>query len=597
MVSEYPMIIRNQTGTLGVTSIHFIHPVGTFMKKMLLFATVLTVFTVVTAFAQTAKLQVIHNAADPAAESVDIYVGPAKALDDFKFRTASPFVDLPAGVPLQIAVAPSSSMSVADALATFTVSLDANGTYLAVANGVLNASSFAANPGGAAIGFKVFPIGNARQMGDSTTSVDIKVFHGVTDVGQVDIYAGSNKLLSNVGYGESSNYLTVPAASYVIGVAPAGAQPIARFTADVSKLGGQAITVLASGFLNPAANAGGSAFGLFAVTAAGGPFIALPAAPAEKARVRIVHNAADPAAAKVDVYVDGALAVDDFAFRTATPVLELEPGKAYAIGVAPGTSTSVADTIKSFNVALPAGNYVVFANGTIQTGFAANPSGSDIGFTIFPITNVRTAASNENNIDFVVFHGVTDAPAVDVRVGGNNIVSGLAYGKTSEYISVPALDYVVDVAPAGGAVLKSYNVPGIAIKGQSAIVFASGFLNPAANLNGPAFGLYALIGTNVVELTEATTSVRDIPQLPEASVVPNPASSGTTAQFVMPVEGSVGIRVYDISGVLVTESQLSNISSGVHTVPVSLNAVAAGGYVMVIDAGTYRSVLPFAIVR
>jgi len=568
------------------------------MKKTLLIATLLSVVTVATTFAQTAKLQVIHNAADPAAASVDIYVGQDKALDDFAFRTASPFVDLPAGVPLAISVAPSSSMSAADAIATFTVTLDANGTYLAVANGVLKASSFAANPGGAAIGFNVFPIGNARQKGDSAASVDIKVFHGVTDVGQVDIYAGSSKLLSNVGYGESSNYLTVPAASYVIGVAPAGAQPIARFTADVSKLGGQAITVLASGFLNPAANAGGSAFGLFAVTAAGGPFIALPAAPAvEKARVRIVHNAADPAAAKVDVYVDGAVAVDDFAFRSSTPVLELDPDKTYVIGVAPSTSMSVADTIKSFSVALPAGNYVVFANGTIQKGFAANPSGSDIGFTIYPITNVRTAASNENNIDFAVFHGVTDAPAVDVRVAGNNLVSALAYGKTSEYLSVPAADYVVDVAPAGGAVLKSYNVPGTAIKGQSAIVFASGFLDPAANLNGPAFGLYALIGTDVVQLTEATTSVRDIPQLPEASIVPNPASSDVMARFTMPADGSVSIRVVDISGTLVAETTMQNLARGAHAVPVSVNTLSSGGYMMVIDAFTHRSVVPFSVTR
>lgn len=571
---------------------------GTSMKKNILATAIVSLLTMLTVHGQTAKVQVIHNAADPSAETVDIYVGPLKALDDFTFRTASPFVDLPAGTPLTIAVAPGNSMSAADALATFTLTLEANGTYVAIANGVLQASSFAPNPGGAAIGFNVFPIANARTNSENPTSVAIKVFHGVTDVGEVDIYAGENKLLSNVGYGVSSNYLTVPTAAYVLGVAPAGGQPIARFTADVSNLGGQAITVLASGFLNPAANANGAAFGLFAVRSTGGAFIELPAAPAaEKARVRIVHNAADPAAAKVDVYVDGALAVDDFAFRTSTPVLDLDPGKNYLIGVAPAASMSAADTIKAFNVALPAGNYVVFANGVIQQGFAPNPSGSSIGFTIYPVTNVPGAASNENNIDFAVFHGVTDAPAVDVRVAGNNLISALEYGKSSTFLSVPAADYVVDVAPAGGAVLKSYNVPGIAIKGQSAIVFASGFLNPAANLNGAAFGLFALVGTNVVELTEAVTSVLEVSELPGASVTPNPASADVTARFVMPTEGVVSIRVYDLAGALITESRLQNVSSGVHAMPVALNSVSVGGYVMVIDAGMYRSALPFSVTR
>jgi hypothetical protein len=566
--------------------------------KMLLVAASLVALLTQNLYSQGAKLQVIHNAADPAAAIVDIYVGGQKALDDFAFRTASKFVDVPAGIPLTIAVAPGASMTAADALATFTVTLEANGTYVAVANGVLQASSFAANPGGAAIGFNVFPIANARMKSSNTSSVDIMVFHGATDVGGVDVYSGDTKVLANVGYGVSSSYLSVPAASYVFGVAPAGGQPIARFTADVSKLAGQAITVLASGFLTPLANKDGAAFGLFAVTSDGGAFIELPTAPAApKARVQIVHNAADPAAAKVDVYVDGALTVDDFAFRSATPVLELEPGKSYAIGVALSTSMSAADTIKSFNVALPAGNYVVFANVIVQQGFAPNPSGSEIGFTIFPISNVRTSASSENNIDFVVFHGVTDAPAVDVRVGGSNIVSALGYGKTSDYISVPAADYVVDVAPAGGAPLVSYNVPGIALKGQSTVVFASGFLVPASNLDGPAFGLFALVGTNVVPLTVATTSVDELPELADASVVPNPSTADVAARFAMPSDGSVRIRTYDVAGTMVAETNLPFVASGVQNIPLTMNAASAGGYVMVIDAGTHRSVVPFSIVR
>lgn len=89
----------------------------------MLVTALVSLLAVVTAYGQTAKVQVIHNAADPSAETVDIYVDPLKALDGFTFRTASPFVDLPAGIPITIAVAPASSMSATDALATFTLTL------------------------------------------------------------------------------------------------------------------------------------------------------------------------------------------------------------------------------------------------------------------------------------------------------------------------------------------------------------------------------------------------------------------------------------------------------------------------------------------
>ncbi|MBE0646135.1 MAG: DUF4397 domain-containing protein, partial [Bacteroidetes bacterium] len=50
--------------------------------------------------AQQARLQVIHNAADPGAALVDVYVNGTLFQDDFAFRTATPFVNVPAGVML-----------------------------------------------------------------------------------------------------------------------------------------------------------------------------------------------------------------------------------------------------------------------------------------------------------------------------------------------------------------------------------------------------------------------------------------------------------------------------------------------------------------
>ena len=58
----------------------------------------------------------------------------------------------------------------------------------------------------------------------------------------------------------------------------AGASTVASYGAPLSalSLSGQAITVLASGFLNPGSNSGGAAFGLWVALASGGNLVALP---------------------------------------------------------------------------------------------------------------------------------------------------------------------------------------------------------------------------------------------------------------------------------------------------------------------------------
>jgi hypothetical protein len=74
-----------------------------------------------------------------------------------------------------------------------------------------------------------------------------------------------------------------------------------------------------------------------------------------QARVQVIHNSADAAAAEVDVYINGTLTLDNFKFRTATPFLDLPAGVNINVGIAPATSTSVADTLVSYNYVLADG--------------------------------------------------------------------------------------------------------------------------------------------------------------------------------------------------------------------------------------------------
>lgn len=220
------------------------------------------------------------------------------------------------------------------------------------------------------------------------------------------------------------------------------------------------------------------------------------------ARVQVIHNSADVLADPVDVYINGTLAIDNFAFRAATPFIDLPADVTLNIGIAPGNSTSVNDTLKNFPVVLAAGEkYVVFANGVLTSGYAPNPDGRNIDFTLFVKTQARETATG-SDVDIFVLHGSTDAPTVDVkaREAGNLVlVDDAAYGDITPYFTVPANNYTLDLYLSDGTTLVgSFIAPLSALGGNSLTVFASGFLNPSANQNGAPFGLFAALANGTV---------------------------------------------------------------------------------------------------
>ncbi len=108
--------------------------------------------------AQTASVQLIHNSADPALEIVDVYINGTLTIDSFTFRKATTFLNLPAGVVLNVGFAPPNSASASDALITKQVFLIAGLNYYLVVSGVFNTALFSASPSYQPIEFYLFPV-------------------------------------------------------------------------------------------------------------------------------------------------------------------------------------------------------------------------------------------------------------------------------------------------------------------------------------------------------------------------------------------------------------------------------------------------------
>jgi hypothetical protein len=534
--------------------------------------------------AQTAQLQVIHNAADPAAASVDIYVNGNIALDNFAFREATNFLTLPSGVPINIGVAGGSSTSAADTLKNFTVTLASGVKYVALANGVLDPASFAPNPDANSTAFGLFIIANAQTAAVNSGDVDFVAVHGSTDAPTVDIKArGVATLVDNADYGAITPYISVPASDYILDVTPASGSPILlSYEANLSTLGGGSAVVFASGFLTPGFNQDGEGFGLFAALA-DGTVLELPAVSA--ARLQVIHNAADPAAASVDVYVNGGLALDNFGFREATPYIDVPAGVPVNIGVAPGTSASAADTLKNFTVTFVNGEtYLAVANGVLSpASFAANPDQVSTGFTLFLANGMREAALNSSEVDLRVVHGASDAPTVDVFTGASVLVDNAPYAAITPYLSVPASDYILDVKPAAdnSITVASYSAPLTGLAGQSIVVLASGFLDPTANQGGQGFTLIAVLEDGTVIPLDLVTSIEDQSYSSGITIFPNPAQDFVTISSKNKNINSVSIT--DIMGKNIALLAPENNNEAL-TIPVS--TLTSGLYYVTITNDT-----------
>ena len=150
-------------------------------------------------------------------------------------------------------------------------------TYIVVASGVIVFGSENYFP---QKDFELIPILNAREESLDAAKVDVMVFHGTTDAPMVDVNELSvpvDELVNDIDYGMSQGYLELSPETYELEVALASSgTSVKTFSADISSLAGEAITILASGFIDPLKNNDGASFGLWVALPEGGDLIELP---------------------------------------------------------------------------------------------------------------------------------------------------------------------------------------------------------------------------------------------------------------------------------------------------------------------------------
>ena len=457
-----------------------------------------------------ALLQVVHNSPYEAASLVDVYANDELLLDNFAFRDASPFVEVPSGVDIKIDITAADAADNSSPVFSSTVNLEEK-IYVAMAVG-----DPLGGEGQPEFTLAVTDLG--RTEAAITDNVEFVVFHGAPDAPTVDIQArGAGTLVDDISFGEfSSDYLSVAPAAYTIGVAPGedGSDALAFYDADLSTASGAALVVAASGFLSPA-NDAAPEFGLLAVFADGTTAL-LPAEEAAAARVQVVHNSPYAAASVVDVYANDEILLNDFAFRDASPFVDVPSGVDVKLDITAADAVDNSSPVFTATVNLDSSTYVVMAVGD-PLGTEGEPA-----FGLAITDSGRESAAAAGNVEFLVAHGSPDAPTVDIRARGvGTLIDDLSFPEfNSEYISVPPATYTIDIAPGadGSLAVASFEADLSAAADAAILVAASGFLSPA-NEADPGFGLLAVFG-------DGTTAL-----LPSVALPPVVGDSNGDGQF------------------------------------------------------------------
>jgi hypothetical protein len=551
---------------------------------------------VATQLTDVARLQFVNNSADITLDSVDVWVNNTRVADNLAFRKATAMITMNAGThDITIARKTSVDTSAATVLVKLPGIVFASGnTKLAVVSGVVDTTLYAANPGGIDRSVNL-SMSNVSE-GAAAGMISYTFYAGIIDAPAMDL----NKLglPSVVKVGDNVVFRTIsPAASVA-----AGNTMFSLTSADNSVVYGtyrlnttgsapKAGTIITSGIFDTTGNpASAKRMALFMVYNDG----VVTELTKLGSQVQFVHNSADVTADTVDIYINGAKALTNFAFRTATPFMTMDAGVPYSIAVAPKGSANVGAAFYTQTLTFDSSaNHYVIANGVRNTAqYVANPNGRNIAFKFHTYSGARKLANNSKNTDLLYFHGATDLAATTIiGVGQVQFLSkndaygdfhGYAIHSAQDNIMYPIRDAVTDT------IIKTVYGNLATHQGKAGLVFASGFskANSTTNQNGDTLILFVAWEDGDVDSIappQITTGLREIIAGAQFQVYPNPANDVVNIALELSSAGTITSELTDITGKTVLSSRFQG-TKGQNAFEMTTSALKPGMYFISIKA-------------
>lgn len=305
-------------------------------------------------------------------------------------------------------------------------------------------------------------------------------------------------------------------------------------------------------------------------------------APSPFAFVQLIHNVPD--AGPVDLYIDDARVLDDFAFQTATPFVPVVRGT-HKIDIVGGDAADNSSPVWTAEVTLVNDvYYTAIAQGVLAAGV----------FDVLLLDDMRTYSLVNDQVEYLLVHGVPGAD-VDVRLLDKDdptqvaalLTNNWTFGDFVGYWRLdPDTNYVqVTTARTDStfSVLATLAFDVAAFEGQTISLLVSPLSDSTFTLIGFDKDGNPITGTVP---TRAVAASRPEP-LSAVGNYPNPFNPTTTIRFDLFDPAEVRLDVIDLLGRTVLQQPARRFDAGIgHTFLLDASSLASGVYLYRLVAQT-----------
>jgi hypothetical protein len=513
--------------------------------------------------ASFANANVIHASPAAAADSVDVYLDTVLAIDNFPYLASTGYIQLPTNVDISVNTKGSTGPNDGVVLTIPANTLENAKDYIVIVHG-----------DGDTEPIEVAFIDTARTSSTQPGLEDVIAFHAIPGLGAVDVRDGSDlpdfgTLIDGLGYGEFSDYLSVPADSYFFRfTGDDNASPIATFLTAIDSADEAGILV-ATGLPDS-----DPLFNLYYYLPDGRRFAATTAS-----LIQLIHNS--PAAdfpvdvLALDDNLSGFILAEGLDYTGATTFEYFLTRSSWDYYVGPQGFTSLAEVIVTFeDVELEDGrDYTAVVYGDGET---ATP------LSLAVLDTSRLVEASGSVFDLMLFHGSPDAGPVDVSALGMPVLDDFAYGTFEGYLPIPLnIPVQLDVTNGDGsedygsyiATFSDWTAAGY----SAGTAYATGYLDP--DMDQPGFELWIAFWDGTTEMLERLVNVEEVEETLSAfSIFPNPMRTTGTVQYSLEQSTQLQGNLFDANGRLIRSENLGNLSAGMYTHQLNVADLPNGTY-------------------